>query len=223
MPSRMVNGRRVGFAVRKDRVTMAHQHDVAAGVAGTAWPGMTARRQSPWLLRQRLHRQAVAFQEAANHRADRVDARLVVAAAVDIDHFSQHRDHGVLLGGEPGGDVGFRHGCLNLFWRVSCKGGSVYEGGKTNKGAGIGPGRQGRSGTMSASIIRTAATPSTGLGSGRNYARRYWLFAAPAAIVVAAVILFPWIFTLFMSVHDWKVTGATPFVGLANYAKMLVG
>ena len=36
-----------------------------------------------------------------------------------------------------------------------------------------------------------------------------------------AVILFPWMFTLFMSVHDWKVTGATPFVGLANYAKML--
>ena len=24
-----------------------------------------------------------------------------------------------------------------------------------------------------------------------------------------------------MSLHDWKVTGATPFVGLANYAKML--
>ena len=35
------------------------------------------------------------------------------------------------------------------------------------------------------------------------------------------VILFPWVFTLFMSVHDWKVTGATPFVGLANYAKLL--
>jgi len=48
------------------------------------------------------------------------------------------------------------------------------------------------------------------------------MFAVPAAIVVAAVIVFPWIFTLFMSVHDWKVTGATPFVGLANYAKMLV-
>ena len=44
----------------------------------------------------------------------------------------------------------------------------------------------------------------------------------PAAIIVAAVIVFPWIFTLFMSVHDWKVSGATPFVGMANYAKMLV-
>ena len=36
--------------------------------------------------------------------ADRVDPRLVVAAAVDVDHFAQHRDHGVLLGGEPGAE-----------------------------------------------------------------------------------------------------------------------
>ena len=56
---------------------------------------------------------------------------------------------------------------------------------------------------------------------GRNYARSYWMFAAPAAVIVAAVIVFPWIFTLYMSVHDWKVNGVTPFVGLANYAKML--
>ena len=55
----------------------------------------------------------------------------------------------------------------------------------------------------------------------RAYGRRYWVFAVPAAAIVLLVILFPWLFTLFMSVHDWKVTGATPFVGLANYAKML--
>jgi multiple sugar transport system permease protein len=35
------------------------------------------------------------------------------------------------------------------------------------------------------------------------------------------VILFPWLFTLVMSVHDWKVTGSTSFVGAANYVKML--
>jgi len=56
---------------------------------------------------------------------------------------------------------------------------------------------------------------------GRAYGRRYWMFAAPAALIVALVILFPWLFTLFMSVHDWKVGGDTPYVGLANYAKML--
>jgi multiple sugar transport system permease protein len=52
---------------------------------------------------------------------------------------------------------------------------------------------------------------------GGNYARRYWAFAVPAAAVVFAVIVFPWLFTLFMSVHDWKVTGGSSFVGLANY------
>lgn len=57
--------------------------------------------------------------------------------------------------------------------------------------------------------------------TGKAYARRYWIFAMPAAAVVLLVILFPWIFTLYMSVHDWKVTGATPFVGFDNYARML--
>ncbi len=55
----------------------------------------------------------------------------------------------------------------------------------------------------------------------RAYGRRYWVFAVPAAAIVLLVILFPWLFTLYMSVHDWKVTGDTPYVGLANYAKML--
>ena len=55
----------------------------------------------------------------------------------------------------------------------------------------------------------------------KAYGRHYWLFGVPAAVIVVAVILFPWVFTLFMSVHDWKVSGDTPFVGLANYAKML--
>jgi multiple sugar transport system permease protein len=72
---------------------------------------------------------------------------------------------------------------------------------------------------MSTSIAAAAVeTPAKRKG---GYARHYWAFALPAAIVVFAVILFPWVFTLFMSVHDWKVTGSVPFVGLANYAKML--
>ena len=65
--------------------------------------------------------------------------------------------------------------------------------------------------------------PASGvlLSGPRAYGRRYWVFALPAAVVVLLVILFPWLFTLFMSVHEWKVTGATPYVGFANYAKML--
>ena len=66
-----------------------------------------------------------------------------------------------------------------------------------------------------------AALPRPRTGRGRAYARHYWAFAVPAALVVLLVILFPWIFTIFMSLHDWKVTGDTPFVGLANYVKML--
>jgi multiple sugar transport system permease protein len=38
--------------------------------------------------------------------------------------------------------------------------------------------------------------------------------------VVLAVILFPWVFTIWMSVHEWKVGQATKFVGLANYLRL---
>jgi multiple sugar transport system permease protein len=54
-----------------------------------------------------------------------------------------------------------------------------------------------------------------------TYVRRYWMFAMPAALVVAAVIVFPWLFTLVMSVNDWKVSGNVYYVGLANYAHLL--
>ncbi len=56
---------------------------------------------------------------------------------------------------------------------------------------------------------------------GRTYVRRYWMFAVPAALVVAAVIVFPWLFTLVMSVNDWKVSGNVYYVGLANYTHLL--
>jgi multiple sugar transport system permease protein len=55
----------------------------------------------------------------------------------------------------------------------------------------------------------------------RNYARRYWPFMVPAGVVVTAVMLFPWAFTLFMSVHDWHIGGGISFNGLANYSRML--
>jgi multiple sugar transport system permease protein len=71
------------------------------------------------------------------------------------------------------------------------------------------------------STTTAAAFAGHRLRRGHAYARHYWAFAVPAAAVVLLVILFPWIFTIFMSLHDWKVTGATPFVGLTNYAKML--
>jgi multiple sugar transport system permease protein len=66
-----------------------------------------------------------------------------------------------------------------------------------------------------------SAVASTARARRRNYVRRYWMFAVPAAFIVAAVIVFPWLFTVFMSVHDWKVSGNVYFVGLTNYMHLL--
>jgi multiple sugar transport system permease protein len=68
----------------------------------------------------------------------------------------------------------------------------------------------------------TAPIAAVAPGRGkRNYARRYWPFILPAGLVVSGVILFPWAFTLFMSVNDWHIGGGRSFAGLANYGRML--
>jgi multiple sugar transport system permease protein len=61
---------------------------------------------------------------------------------------------------------------------------------------------------------------SAAIHRGRNYARQYWPFLLPAGLVVFAVIVFPWIFTLYMSVHEWKVGEDLTYVGLANYVAL---
>jgi len=64
------------------------------------------------------------------------------------------------------------------------------------------------------------AAPTTRSTARYDFSRKYWRFAIPAVVVVAAVIVFPWAFTLWMSVQDWKPTGGTSFAGLANYLKL---
>ncbi len=54
----------------------------------------------------------------------------------------------------------------------------------------------------------------------RNYARNYWAFVVPAGAVVGLVIVLPWVFTLVMSVHEWKVGSDPSFVGLDNYTRL---
>jgi ABC-type sugar transport system permease subunit len=56
----------------------------------------------------------------------------------------------------------------------------------------------------------------------RAYTRdgKYIRFAFPALLVIGAVIVFPWLFTIFMSVHDWKVGQESAFVGLDNYVHL---
>ncbi|MBM6592496.1 carbohydrate ABC transporter permease [Microvirga pudoricolor] len=48
----------------------------------------------------------------------------------------------------------------------------------------------------------------------------YWPFVLPALLVVGAVILFPWVFTIWMSLNEWRVGSDTSFVGLANYIRL---
>ncbi|MGI9336676.1 MAG: carbohydrate ABC transporter permease [Gammaproteobacteria bacterium] len=58
---------------------------------------------------------------------------------------------------------------------------------------------------------------------GRAYAKRgrYMRFVYPALLVIFAVIVFPWLFTLWMSVHDWQITQTRSFVGADNYLNLL--
>ena len=60
------------------------------------------------------------------------------------------------------------------------------------------------------------AKPAGSLRLRPSYAPFVW----PAVIVVGAVIVFPWAFTIWMSLHEWKVGGAHSFVGLSNYARL---
>ena len=48
----------------------------------------------------------------------------------------------------------------------------------------------------------------------------YWPFVIPAMIVVLAVIIFPWVYTIWRSLHEWKVGSQPAFVGFANYLRL---
>jgi multiple sugar transport system permease protein len=46
------------------------------------------------------------------------------------------------------------------------------------------------------------------------------LLTLPAMVVIGTVILFPWLFTLWMSAFDWKIGSVAHFVGVDNYVKL---
>jgi len=48
----------------------------------------------------------------------------------------------------------------------------------------------------------------------------YWPFVVPALVVVLAIIIFPWLFTIWMSLNQWKVGSPTTFVWLDNYLRL---
>ena len=72
---------------------------------------------------------------------------------------------------------------------------------------------------MSTNIAVTIPAPRTGFLLRRR--RSYRLLTIPAMAVVAAVIVFPWLFTVYMSAFDWKIGEAAHFVGLRNYAGLV--
>src|SRR5438876_3601907 len=66
--------------------------------------------------------------------------------------------------------------------------------------------------------MTTAAAPQPGFLARRH--RSYYLFVMPAVFVVGAVIIFPWLFTVWMSAFDWKIGSVAHFVGFDNYVRL---
>lgn len=54
-------------------------------------------------------------------------------------------------------------------------------------------------------------------GSRQNV---YVLFMLPAIVAILAVIIFPWIFTLWMSLNDWRIGMQSEFIGLGNFTAL---
>ena len=122
MPSRMVNGRRSHLAVGEHRVAMAHEHDVAAGVAGRPVPRHSGPQAVAMpLLRDGFDRNSMLRQECANHVTDSVNSRLVVTATIDVHDLTEQRNHRVLLHPEPV-DYGFAHASITFRVKMSLRG-----------------------------------------------------------------------------------------------------
>jgi multiple sugar transport system permease protein len=71
--------------------------------------------------------------------------------------------------------------------------------------------------TLAVAAPETA--PRAGVVARRR--RRYYWFVVPALLVVGAVIVFPWLFTVWMSAFDWKIGSAAHFVGFDNYTGLV--
>jgi multiple sugar transport system permease protein len=69
------------------------------------------------------------------------------------------------------------------------------------------------------SITETSAParPAYADHKRHDFSRKYWLFSLPAVVLILAVIVFPWLFTLYMSTQEWKIGGGPEYVGLRNY------
>jgi multiple sugar transport system permease protein len=74
--------------------------------------------------------------------------------------------------------------------------------------------------TLATGAGAASPAPQAALRRPAWRAPAYWPFVIPALMVVVAVIVFPWAFTIWMSLNEWKVGAPTTFVGLSNYLRM---
>ena len=66
-----------------------------------------------------------------------------------------------------------------------------------------------------------AAAAASFTKTGKSRLRpSYWPFVLPALVTVGAVIVFPWVFTLWMSANQWQLGGEQSFVGFDNYLRL---
>ena len=73
----------------------------------------------------------------------------------------------------------------------------------------------------SVAIETNAADAAAAKGSKpQRLAPNYWPFVIPALLVIGAVIVFPWVFTIWMSVHSWTLGQEQTFAGLDNYIRL---
>jgi multiple sugar transport system permease protein len=74
-----------------------------------------------------------------------------------------------------------------------------------------------------ATDVADRSGPAPVVVGGRAYARRgrYLRFVLPALVLIFAVIVFPWLFTIWMSAQDWRVAQTQTFAGFSNYTTLL--
>jgi hypothetical protein len=94
------------LALRKYRVAMSHQQD--GGVRARA--DARAKRIAETRIRDDLGSNAVALEKFSQSCADRIDAVLVVAAAVGVHELFEQRQHGRPLRGKPLENAAFLRG-----------------------------------------------------------------------------------------------------------------
>ncbi|PZP51880.1 MAG: ABC transporter permease [Agrobacterium fabrum] len=73
--------------------------------------------------------------------------------------------------------------------------------------------------SVSIENTKTGASRSEGSRPAR-LAPNYWPFVIPALVVISAVIVFPWVFTLWMSAHRWTLGQEQSFIGFENYIRL---